>query len=130
MEVDATPDLIRSYSDGYYGRACAASGAYFACGAYYYNSGLVAVYKANVRAASVSLLQIIQPKLGYIYSSFGYSIAMDGELLVVGAFNFRPTTSSADENKGAVWILQRNSSDLYSIRGVVSPPGATACEAP
>jgi hypothetical protein len=37
----------------------------------------------------------------------GYSVALDGDVLVVGGYNFSPTTSST--GFGAAWIFRRNS---------------------
>jgi hypothetical protein len=114
-EIDATPAIVKNVTYAYYGRACTASGVYFACSAYRYKSGMVAIYKMDVATEKVQLLQIINPSLTYLYSYFGNSLDMDGDLLVVGAYQARPTTTSY--GYGMVWAFKRDSNDVYQSLG-------------
>jgi hypothetical protein len=123
VQVDATPDIVKNKSNAYYGRSCAASGAYFACGAYYYESGLVAIYKMDVDNETATLLQIVKPKLIYAYSYFGFSLDMDGDLLVIGAYNAYP--GALEYGKGVVWVMKRDDKDNYVMLGNVSAATAT-----
>ena len=128
-EIDATPGIIKSVSFSQYGRACGASGTYFACSAHRYGFGLVAIYKMDTVRQKVSLLQIISPILPYEFSYFGYSLDMDCDLLVVGAFNYRASeTDSSTFGKGLVWVMQRGASDQYQIRGTLTAPDAVVCK--
>ena len=127
IEIDATPGIIKSVSSSLYGRSCAASGTYFACSAQRYGSGLVVIYKMDTVMQRVSLLQIISPILPYEFSDFGYSLDMDCDLLVVGAYNYRSSeTDSSTFGKGLVWVMQRGASDQYQIRGTLTAPGVVA----
>jgi hypothetical protein len=127
VQVDATPDIIKNKSNALYGRSCAATGAYFACGARGYESGLVAIYKMDVDAETATLLQIVKPELIYAFSYFGVSLDMDDDLLVIGAYNAYP--SASEVSKGAVWVMKRDDKDNYVMLGNVSAATANGkCE--
>ena len=127
-ELDATPDLIKNVSFGYYGRSCAASGVYFACSAWRYGSGIVAVYKMDVAMEKVQLLQIISPKIDYAFTYFGYSMDMDGDLMVVGGYNWRVQATRATWGAGRVWAFKRDANDMYQMLGNVTAPDVAQCK--
>ena len=73
----------------------------------------MAVYKMDVSERKAKLLQIISPAIPE-ESHFGYSVDMDDDLLVVGAYNFDGAGSQAS-GKGQVWVYKRESTDQYSL---------------
>ena len=124
IEIGAVPDNVRQASGGY-GRACTASGEYFACGATAVGTGLVAVYKMDVERRKVKLLQIISPVLPSA-SGFGESLDMDCNLLVVGAKNYHDGSTTSTARPGRVWVFQRDGNDHYQMLGNMTAPGDSA----
>ena len=105
----------------YYGHACAASGAYFACSAYRFGTGFVAVYKMDVARANATLLQIIQPDLGAgSIPRFGWSMDMDGDLLVASAYSWGE--AGGPMLTGLVFAYKRNANDVYQLLGNRTAP--------
>eukprot|EP00730_Choanoeca_flexa_P006995 TRINITY_DN12262_c0_g1_i1.p1 TRINITY_DN12262_c0_g1~~TRINITY_DN12262_c0_g1_i1.p1 ORF type:complete len:499 (+),score=94.54 TRINITY_DN12262_c0_g1_i1:781-2277(+) len=102
-ELDATPDIVRNTSSNY-GYVCAADDDYFACSAYGYNRGLIAMYKLNNKE-SATLQQIILPPADTRPSYFGWALDMDDDLMIVGAY----TTGTEQElGLGSAYVYRRD----------------------
>ena len=113
-------------SDGidknYFGRSVAISGDYAVIGAHKdddngVNSGAAYVYFRSINNTWGAEAKLTASD-AFIDDNFGYSVSIDGDYIVVGAYKADNTTN--EDNSGAAYIFHRTSSNIWDTGTIIS----------